>query len=90
MTHIAISVEHHPLRPFLPSAARVLMLGSFPPKRERWSMEWFYPNWQNDMWRMPSTSRAYPLPLEKKAAFYRDMFGRVGLLDALSDTNNFD
>lgn len=25
-------------------------------------------------WRMPSSSRAYPLPLEKKAEFYRKMF----------------
>ena len=25
-------------------------------------------------WRMPSTSRAYPLPLEKKAAAYRKLF----------------
>ena len=25
-------------------------------------------------WRMPSTSRAYPLPLEKKAEFYRRLF----------------
>ncbi|MBQ5637613.1 MAG: uracil-DNA glycosylase family protein, partial [Alistipes sp.] len=32
--------------------ARVLMLGSFPPKRERWSMDFFYPNRQNDMWRI--------------------------------------
>ncbi len=28
------------------------MLGSFPPKRERWSMEFFYPNFINDMWRI--------------------------------------
>ncbi len=28
------------------------MLGSFPPKHERWSMEFFYPNWINDMWRV--------------------------------------
>jgi len=28
------------------------MLGSFPPKRERWSMDFFYPNFQNDMWRI--------------------------------------
>lgn len=27
-----------------------------------------------DFWRMPSTSRAYPLPLEKKAAVYRLLF----------------
>ena len=35
-----------------PDGARVLMLGSFPPKRVRWSMEFFYPNLQNDMWRI--------------------------------------
>lgn len=45
-------VEKHPLQPFLPERARILMLGSFPPKRERWSMEFFYPNWINDMWRI--------------------------------------
>ncbi len=28
------------------------MLGSFPPKRERWSMEFYYPNFTNDMWRI--------------------------------------
>ncbi|MBE5033472.1 uracil-DNA glycosylase family protein [Gallalistipes aquisgranensis] len=44
--------ELHPLPPFLPAGARLLMLGSFPPARERWSMEFFYPNWQNDMWRI--------------------------------------
>lgn len=47
-----VTVEHHPLQPFLPTAATVLMLGSFPPGRERWSMEFFYPNFQNDMWRI--------------------------------------
>ena len=44
--------ERHPLEPFLPENARLLMLGSFPPKRIRWSMEFFYPNLQNDMWRI--------------------------------------
>ena len=44
--------ERHPLQPFLPDGARILMLGSFPPKRERWSMEFYYPNFQNDMWRI--------------------------------------
>lgn len=46
------SGELHPLEPFLPAGARILMLGSFPPKRNRWSMEFFYPNLQNDMWRI--------------------------------------
>ena len=47
-----IPVETHPLEPFLPEDARLLMLGSFPPKRERWSMDFFYPNFNNDMWRI--------------------------------------
>ena len=44
--------ELHPLEPFLPANARILMLGSFTPKRIRWSMDFFYPNLQNDMWRI--------------------------------------
>ncbi len=45
-------LESHPLQPFLPSNAKVLMLGSFPPQQKRWSMDFFYPNYQNDMWRI--------------------------------------
>ncbi len=47
-----IPIERHPLEPFLPSGAKILMLGSFPPSRKRWSMDFFYPNWINDMWRI--------------------------------------
>lgn len=47
-----INTERHPLEPFLPENARILMLGSFPPPTARWSMEFFYPNWINDMWRI--------------------------------------
>ena len=36
----------------MPANARLLMLGSFPPQRKRWSMEFYYPNWNNDMWRI--------------------------------------
>lgn len=46
------NIEQHPLLPFLPENAQLLMLGSFPPPRERWCMEFFYPNPQNDMWRI--------------------------------------
>ena len=46
------SPETHPLPFFLPPQARLLMLGSFPPKPNRWSMPFFYPNLQNDMWRI--------------------------------------
>lgn len=45
-------IEEHPLEPFLPSNAKLLMLGSFPPQKKRWSMEFYYPNLQNDMWRI--------------------------------------
>lgn len=45
-------IEQHPLKPFTPQHARLLMLGSFPPARNRWSMDFFYPNFQNDMWRI--------------------------------------
>ena len=45
-------VEHHPWQPFLPDGCRVLMLGSFPPSRKRWCMDFFYPNFINDMWRI--------------------------------------
>lgn len=33
-----------------------------------------------EIWRMPSTSRAYPLALEKKAAYYAEMFRHIGIL----------
>ena len=47
-----MEIEQHPLEPFLPGNARLLMLGSFPPQQKRWSMDFFYPNLQNDMWRI--------------------------------------
>ena len=45
-------IEYHPLIPFLPKNAKVLFLGSFPPQRKRWCMDFFYPNWINDHWRI--------------------------------------
>ena len=45
-------VEWHPLVPFLPENARVLFLGSFPPQRKRWCMDFYYPNFINDHWRI--------------------------------------
>ncbi|MBM6883524.1 uracil-DNA glycosylase family protein [Bacteroides caecigallinarum] len=65
------NIEQHPLEPFLPSNASVLMLGSFPPQRKRWSMDFFYPNLQNDMWRIFGyiffNDREYFLTENKKA-----------------------
>ena len=47
-----MTTELHPLGFFLPENTRLLMLGSFPPPRARWSMDFYYPNIQNDMWRI--------------------------------------
>ncbi len=47
-----MNVEQHPLKPFLPANARLLMLGSFPPQQKRWCMDFYYPNFINDMWRI--------------------------------------
>ena len=45
-------VEYHPLIPFLPENGKVLFLGSFPPQRKRWCMDFYYPNFINDHWRI--------------------------------------
>ncbi|MBR1469526.1 MAG: uracil-DNA glycosylase family protein [Prevotella sp.] len=47
-----MNVEIHPWAPFLPEGCRLLVLGSFPPARKRWSMDFFYPNYTNDFWRI--------------------------------------
>ena len=46
------NIEEHPFTPFLPDNARLLMLGTFPPSPKRWCMEFYYPNFTNDMWRI--------------------------------------
>lgn len=48
----SFAIEEHPWKPFLPQGCRLLMLGSFPPARKRWCMDFFYPNYINDMWRI--------------------------------------
>ena len=44
--------ETHPWKPFLPEGTQILILGSFPPPRNRWCMDFYYPNFQNDFWRI--------------------------------------
>lgn len=52
ITRSTNEVEYHPLIPFLPENAKVLFLGSFPPQRKRWCIDFFYPNYINDHWRL--------------------------------------
>lgn len=72
-------MEHHPIPPFFPKDARVLFLGSFPPPRSRWCMDFFYPNLQNDFWRIFGlvffADREHflmPRPSDGKKVFDRD------------------
>ena len=44
--------ERHPLKPFISPELKVMMIGSFPPAHSKWNMEFYYPNFQNDMWRI--------------------------------------
>lgn len=48
----SLPIETHPFDPFLPDYARILILGTFPPKENRWTMEFYYPNKINDFWRI--------------------------------------
>lgn len=65
-----MTLEHHPLEPFLPKNARLLFLGSFPPPKQRWCMDFYYPNFQNDHWRIEGAAwfndRNYFVDGEKK------------------------
>ncbi|WP_294034656.1 uracil-DNA glycosylase family protein [uncultured Moraxella sp.] len=47
-----MTIETHPLAPFTPPNAKVLILGSFPPPQMRWKMPFYYPNFNNDFWRI--------------------------------------
>ena len=83
MDNNTIEVEYHPLTPFLPANAKLLMLGSFPPQKKRWSMDFYYPNLQNDMWRIfglifKGDKNAFVEVEEKR-------FNRAALIDFLSD-----
>ena len=46
------NIERHPWPPYIPEGAKYLFFGTFPPKPERWSMDFFYPNKINDFWRV--------------------------------------
>lgn len=45
-------LEVHPWAPYIPSHARVLIMGTFPPGQHRWCMDFYYPNRTNDFWKI--------------------------------------
>lgn len=75
-------IEQHPLHPFLPTNAKVLFLGSFPPPPNKWCMDFYYPNFINDHWRIEGeiwfNDRNYFVDTENKR-FRKDL-----ILDFLS------
>lgn len=85
------SPESHPLRPFIPDGAKVLMCGSFPPSRKRWSMNFYYPNFINDMWRIFGIvffgDKEHFVDAEKKSFRLPELMETLSKLGvALSDT----
>lgn len=88
-----IPIETHPFPPFTPADAKILIMGTFPPKSSRWSMEFYYPNRINDFWRImgliffkdpdylcDNTNKTFKLDLIK------ELLTRRGI--ALSDTGH--
>ncbi|WP_069632394.1 hypothetical protein, partial [Campylobacter pinnipediorum] len=69
------NIETHILKPFIPQNSNILLLGSFPPPQTRWSMPFYYPNFNNDMWRIFGLAfmndKMYFVNLEQKT-FYQD------------------
>lgn len=45
-------IETHPFEPFVDSETQLMIMGTFPPPKARWSMEFYYPNRTNDFWYM--------------------------------------
>lgn len=62
-------------------AAEVIasITGTEPPAMGRY-VDWDSPQGPIRIYRMPSTSRAYPLSIDKKADFYAEMFRGIGIL----------
>lgn len=78
-----MTLEQHPLEPFLPENAKVLFLGSFPPPKQRWCMDFYYPNFQNDHWRIEGAvwfgDKDYFVDKERKS------FNKAKIVDFLKE-----
>ena len=78
-----MTLEQHPLEPFLPENAKVLFLGSFPPPKQRWCVDFYYPNFQNDHWRIEGAAwfgdKDYFVDKERRS------FNKAKILDFLNE-----
>lgn len=55
------SLETHPGWDFNIPVMKTLILGNFPPHRKRWDYEFFYPNKQNNFWKVLAEINGSPL-----------------------------
>jgi G:T/U-mismatch repair DNA glycosylase len=55
------SIEHHPEWDYPVRGMHVLILGNFPPHSKRWDYKFFYPNKQNNFWKVLSILNGTPL-----------------------------
>lgn len=89
---LQMDIEKHPFEEFLPENAGLLFLGTFPAKPHKWSMNFYYPNFMNDFWRIMglifySDKEHFQILKPKKAwneAAIREFCSSEGL--AFSDT----
>lgn len=79
MTADQLPVETHPWPPFIPEGAKVLVMGTFPPTPNRWSMDFYYPNRTNDFWFMMG------LIMEGDRYAYYDTATRTFRLDRIKE-----
>ena len=79
-------IETHPFPALLPPAATVMMMGTFPPTEDKRAMQFHYPNFQNDMWRVYglvffNDAAHFQMPSEKAfdGCRIRDFLNRAGI-----------
>jgi hypoxanthine-DNA glycosylase len=72
--------ELHPWNWFAPENSRVLIVGTFPPTTRNWSFDFFYPNKNNQFWkviaRILNTELEYPageLAVEERKMLLRKL-----------------
>ena len=71
---VGLEIESYPFDPVLPNGASVMMMGTFPPKEDKRAMQFHYPNFQNDMWRVYglvffNDAAHFQMPSEKAFGF---------------------
>lgn len=74
-----MDTEFHPFKPWLPADAKMLMCGTFPPPRSRWTMDFYYPNYINDMWRI------FGIIMHSDKDYYVDVAHKTFRLEAIKE-----